>query len=173
MELSSRESTRISLEAIHNGKASLSARRKSILARAPETGDWAKIRKGYLQIRDLAYLTAYTDHEFAILSGKHFDILFHGERLKCRFDETIEEMLLSGKLEILAHSHPGPSIPIPSPDDRIALKKIGQKESVVISATSAIEQKYGQSAFDGVIGQEAAAGSVPDDAGKKGGNAIC
>ena len=77
IELQSAQSMQVSLESIRHGGGGLDGRRTSMLRRVPEVGDWAKFPHEYLSMKDLAYLTAKTGHEFAILRGKREDILFH------------------------------------------------------------------------------------------------
>lgn len=104
-----------------------------MLNRVPEHGDWAKFPRDHLEMKDLAYLTAKTNDEFAILRGKSEDILFHGESSRCTFDDVLVEMLLAKRLSIFGHSHPGEDPPIPSQQDRDTLKQIGQSSSQLVS----------------------------------------
>ena len=83
LTLESSRSTRISLEAIREGDAGLNPHRQSMLNRVPEIGDSATFKHESLELIDLAYLTAKTGHEFAILRGKDLDILFHGDSRHC------------------------------------------------------------------------------------------
>lgn len=99
-------------------------------------------------MKDLAYLTAKTGHEFAILRGKSEDILFHGKATRCTFDDVLAEMLLSGRLRIFGHSHPGEEAPVPSNEDREILKKIGQTKSHLIAARSGLEIVFSQDRYE-------------------------
>ena len=101
-----------------------------------------------MELIDLAYLTAKTGHEFAILRGKDIDILFHGDSRHCEFPETLVEMMIGHKVEIIGHSHPGEDAPVPSLADRVALIKLGQKRSVVVSGRTGMMRPFGQSAFE-------------------------
>ena len=125
-------STHTSLTAIREGEAWQNSHRQSMLNRVPEIGSFASFKRESLELRDLAYLTAKTGHEFAILRGKDGDILFHGDARHCHFTDTLADMMASRKLEIMGHSHPGEDDPIPSQDDRDALKVIGQARSAVV-----------------------------------------
>lgn len=146
--LDSSHSTQISLEAIREGNAGLNTRRQNMLNRVPAVGDFASFGLHDLELTDLAYLTAKTGHEFAILRGKDMDILFHGDAHHCEFQETLTELMMSHKLEIVGHSHPGEDDPVPSPGDRRALKSIGQKKSSVISGRTGKIKVFGQSPFE-------------------------
>ena len=73
----------ISLQAVRSGKAGLDAHRQSMLNRVPEIGDWASFKYEFIMLKDLAYLTAKTGDEFALLRGKKEDILFHGDPISC------------------------------------------------------------------------------------------
>lgn len=147
MELFSTQSMRTSLASIRSGSGGLDAHRQAMLNRVPYPGDWAKFSLGHLSMKDLAYLTAKTGHEFAILRGKSEDILFHGESLRCAFDDILVEMLLCKRLCIYGHSHPGEDTPIPSPQDRETLKKIGQPDSKLISGRTGIEITFTMDLF--------------------------
>lgn len=131
--LSSSKSTRTSLEAIRIGEAGLNKHRQMLLNRVPEPGDFASFPLNKIEIKDLAYLSASQNHEFALLRGKKNDILFHGKEYECNFNEDLEELLINGKFELVAHSHPDKDKIIPSSNDRECIKKLNQKESQIIS----------------------------------------
>lgn len=116
--VSSTKSTIISLRKIHEGKAGLSNHRKSLFNKVPQSGDWAKVRKGSVTTKYLAYLSSYTNHEFAILSGKNEDIIFHGTHYHCVFRDILYDLLKSKKLELMAHSHVDSGRLAPSQDDK-------------------------------------------------------
>lgn len=99
-------------------------------------------------MKDLAFLTAKTDHEFAILRGKKEDILFHGEHTRCAFDGVLVDMLLNRHLSLYGHSHPGEDVPVPSLQDRSTLKRIGQTDSKLISSVTGLEITYSACLFD-------------------------
>lgn len=148
MELQSAQSLRTSLESIRRGEGGLDAHRTIMLQRVPEPGDWARFPPEHLKMKDLAYLTAKTGHEFAILRGKSEDILFHGHAMRCTFDDVLADMLMSGRLRIFGHSHPGEEYPVPSPQDRETLRKIGQNESWVISGMTGQKRPFTANPFD-------------------------
>ena len=148
LTLSSTRSMKVSLEAVRSGKAGLDAHRQKMLDRVPETGDWAKFELNSIELRDLAYLTAKVGDEFALLRGKHEDILFHGGRIECHIVGILWNSLASHKLKLVGHSHPGENIPEPSHGDRIALRKINQKKSMVISARTGISVEFGPDRFE-------------------------
>ena len=148
LTLSSTRSMKVSLEAVRSRKAGLDAHRQKMLDRVPETGDWAKFELNSIELRDLAYLTAKVGDEFALLRGKHEDILFHGGRIECHIVGILWNSLASHKLELVGHSHPGENIPEPSHGDRIALRKINQKKSMVISARTGISVEFGPDRFE-------------------------
>ena len=112
------------------------------MKRIPNTGDYDKFEKGHVTEEDLAYLTASTGCEFALLKGKRNDILFHGEANECSFDKTVSEYLRSHKYKLYCHSHPYEDIPVPSIADRVTLDDIGQENSLIISATTLRVTKY-------------------------------
>ncbi len=148
IELQSAQSMRVSLESIRRGEGGLDEHRESMLRRVPNTGDWAKFPYEHLSMKDLAYLTAKTDHEFAILRGRREDILFHGMAQRCAFDDVLVDLLLSKRLMIYGHSHPGEVAPIPSKGDRDALRRVGQKSSRLISGISGIEIEFTDDPFE-------------------------
>lgn len=102
-------------------------------------------------MKDLAYLTAKTGHEFAILRGKRKDVLFHGNSTRCEFPQELVDDLMCKRLCIYGHSHPGEEVPIPSTEDRKALALIGQTESKLISGTSGQEITFTADLFDGIV----------------------
>lgn len=148
IELQSAQSLRVSLESIRRGEGGLDEHRASMLRRVPNIGDWARFPHEHLTMKDLAYLTAKTGHEFAILRGKHQDILFHGTAQRCTFDDILVDWLLSKRLVIYGHSHPGEIDPVPSEGDRGALRELGQKSSRLISAMSGIETVFTADPFE-------------------------
>ena len=97
--LASTRSTIVSLDMVRLGKAGLDEHRQSVLNRVSKQYSWAIFGKETLKMIDLAYLTAKTGDEFAILSGKRDDILFHGDKLNCDFEKVTElkEMLIMHK----------------------------------------------------------------------------
>ena len=99
IELCSTQSMRVSLASLRNGSGGLDAHRQTMLNRAPCSGDWARFPLDHLTMKDLAYLTAKTGHEFAILRGRSEDILFHGESLRCTFDDILVKIRFSGLLD--------------------------------------------------------------------------
>lgn len=148
IELQSAQSMRVSLESIRRGEGGLDEHRASMLRRVPNIGDWARFPYEHLLMKDLAYLTAKTGHEFAILRGKHEDILFHGTAQRCTFDDILVDFLLTKRLMIYGHSHPGEVDPVPSEGDRTTLRRIGQKASHLISGLSGIEIAFTADPFE-------------------------
>ena len=147
-KLASSSSTKISLEAIRNGDAGLNERRKHLLNRVPLPDDWSSFPKDSISIKDIAYLSAATRHEFALLRGKTKDIIVHGVERHCNFDEEMLDLLKTKKLRLVAHTHPDYGITIPSKDDREFLKYIGQQTSIVISYITGNEVQFSANAFD-------------------------
>ena len=146
--LSSSASTQKSLEAIRNGDAGLNERRKSILTRIPHSNDWAAFEYESIKIKDLAYLSAATHHEFALLRGKTKDIVFHGIERHCKFNEELLTLLKTKKLRLVAHTHPDYDFIEPSADDRDFLKYIGQQKSVIISCITGYEMEFTSNIFN-------------------------
>lgn len=146
--ISSTDSTRKSLEDVKNGKAGLNQHRKYLLSRVPESGNYANFPKDSISMKDLAYLTAKTGDEFALLTGKKEDILYHGFPTKCTFVGVLYDQLMDKHLKLYGHSHPAEIIPVPSNDDRKMLEKIQQKESRIISAMTCIEITYTSCRFN-------------------------
>ena len=148
--LSSTASTQISLEAIRNGEAGLTEQRKSMLARVPTPNDWATFEKDTISIKDIAYLSAATHYEFALLRGKTKDIIVHGVELHCHFNDELLELLQAKKLRLIAHTHPDYGKIIPSAEDREFLNNIGQKSSVIISYITGAEFEFGSNSFEDI-----------------------
>ena len=146
--LSSTASTKLSLEAIRNGDAGLTDKRLNLLKRAPNSNDWAAFKKDSITIKDLAYLSAATKHEFALLRGKRRDILFHGIERHCNFDDALIELLKRKKYKLIAHTHPDYGNVTASAADRAFLRMIGQKDSLIISYITGEEVKFSSNYFD-------------------------
>lgn len=146
--LSSSSSTQTSLDAIRKGEAGLNERRKKLLERVPNSNDWAALKRDSVTIKDIAYLSAATHHEFALLRGKGKDIIFHGVELHCNFTEELLELLKAHKLMLIAHTHPDHGVVEPSPDDREFLRHIGQRDSIVISYITGVERKFSANVFE-------------------------
>ena len=151
--LLSANSMRTSLSAILSGTAGLNARRQSMLERVPNSNDWASFPRNSVRVKDIAYLSAATDHEFAILRGKTRDVLFHGVSGHCSFDEELLELLKSGKLRLVAHSHPDYDSITPSSDDRNFLISIGQKSSIIVFYITGIEATFYANMFEEIGGE--------------------
>ena len=144
-DLSSSKSMRVSLEAIRKGDAGLNIQRKQILNKVPNKNDFATFDRYTIRTKDLAYLSAFTGDEFALIRSKNHDIVFHGTPLHCDFTDDLKEWFMSGKLELVAHSHPNYPMIVPSADDKDFLRKIGQEKSKIISWYTGIEIEFSSS----------------------------
>lgn len=145
--LSSSASFRKSLEAIRNGKAGLSDVRKAILNKVPNSGDDCSFERDSVTPRDIAYLSAATGDEFALLRGKDEDIVFHGKGGKCQMGSELVEQLRSRRYRLVAHTHPDYGEIVASAEDREFLKYIGQKSSLIISYITGTEVMFEQNLF--------------------------
>ena len=147
LQVSSSYSLFISLQSVCEGRAGLDAHRKSMLQKVPNQNEWGKFEQASLTTKDIAFLSAKTKDEFAILRGKKEDVLFHGEHNSCCFVGVLVDMLESGKLKLYAHSHPERN-PFPSKADRELLQRMRQKNSKIISWTTGREIIFSQSFFE-------------------------
>lgn len=145
--LASSQSYKRSLEYVRNGKAGLSKARKALLERVPEENSWASLKKGKVSAKDIAFLSAHTKHEFAIWESKHDIILCHGSQYHCDLPEEIYDLLLSGKYELVAHTHVDMGELMASADDRRLLRAINQKKSLIVSINGR-EKEFYQNMFD-------------------------
>lgn len=136
MKIESTQSKIVSLKSIHDRKADLNSHRRMLLDKVSQIGEYSFFMKGHVTVEDLAYLTAYSGCEFALLTGKSDDILFHGDKYSCQFDAFISELLKKHKYSLYAHSHPDEDEPEPSIADRNTLSIIKQDSSQIISATT-------------------------------------
>lgn len=134
--LASEESLRNSLESLRQGRAGLNRHRQHLLSRVPDRDTYASFPLNTVEDKDLAYLSAETGDEFALLRGKREDILYHGTRLNCHIEnsDTLMSLLQTHKLKQEIHSHPDFDKITPSSGDRNFLKVIGQKKSKIISS---------------------------------------
>ncbi|MBQ2902511.1 MAG: hypothetical protein IJE49_11805 [Agathobacter sp.] len=147
-KLSSSESTRISLEAVRLGEAGLNKHRQELLNRVPKQNDWVALERESVTVKDVAYLSAATHDEFALLRGKTRDILFHGVSEHCYFDEELILLLKTKKLRLVVHSHADYNIIDPSFDDREFLRYIEQKESLIDSYITGKVRAFKADMFD-------------------------
>ena len=145
--LASSQSYKRSLEYVRNGKAGLSKARKALLERVPTENSWTSLKKERVSAKDIAFLSAYTKHEFAIWESKHDMILCHGSQYHCNLPDDIYDLLLSGKYELVAHTHVDMGELMASADDRRLLKAIGQKKSLIVSIDGR-EKEFYQNMFD-------------------------
>lgn len=99
--LSSEHSLQVSLRSIKNGTAGLNKHRQFLLSKVPDSNTWCCFPKDSIAIKDIAYLSAKTDHEFALLRGKKQDILFHGMKYYCNISGNLVNLLKSGQLRLL------------------------------------------------------------------------
>lgn len=126
----------------------LDKHKQALLDKVPCTGNWVDIVSSSVSLQDIAFLSAKTGHEFALLKGKKNDILFHGDARHCIFDDDLVEMLKSGKVRLYAHSHPDYETIIPSDDDREFLRYIGQSESKIVSWITGRALSFTANKFD-------------------------
>lgn len=146
--LSSARSIEVSLESIKKGTAGLNKHRQYLLSKVPDSNTWYHFPKDSIKVKDIAYLSAKTDHEFALLRGKKEDILFHGTKYHCNISGALVKSLKAGQLRLIAHSHPTEYIPVPSINDRKVLQLIGQKESIIISAVTGRKISFSSDRFE-------------------------
>lgn len=146
--LSSDHSIEVSLRSIKNGNAGLNKHRQYLLSKVPASNQWCRFPRDSITIKDIAYLSARTGHEFALLRSKKEDILFHGMKYHCNISGSLVDLLKTGYLRLIAHSHPTEHIPIPSINDRKVLELINQKESIIISAVTGKEILFSSDRFE-------------------------
>lgn len=148
LTIASSKSTRVSLAGIRIGRYDLSEQRKNLLSRVPKSGDYVRLSLNSLEVMDLAYLSAKTGDEFAILRSKKEDVLFHGTATSCVFDGELEEDIRNHKYELIAHSHPGEEEPEPLLEDRLFLKEINQYSSFVVSGRTGRVTEFTSDLFE-------------------------
>ena len=141
------QSYRRSLKQIAEGKAGLSKRRKNILARIQNTGEYHRYKREEISTRDLAYLSAATGHEFALFRSKREDILIRGNSRACDIVGELGEEILNKHYKWVAHSHVDGGFLTASLADRETLRKLGQKSSIIVGINGE-EREFFQSEFD-------------------------
>lgn len=145
---SSIKSYRRSLKDIAEGKAGLDKRRSGILNSLANSGEYRRYEKETISIRDLAYLSAASNVEFALFRSKSEDIIVRGTARDCNIIGDLGEDILKHRYEWVAHSHVDRGKLVASPEDRETLKKLKQKKSILVGIDGQ-EQKFHQSEFDG------------------------
>lgn len=141
------QSFRRSLKEISEGKAKLDKRRQNILGRVPNSGDYYRFERDYISTRDLAYLSAATDTEFALFRSKRNDILIRGTAHHCDIAGDLQEEIFERGYKWVAHSHVDRGILKPSMQDRNTLKRLKQQTSNLVGIDGE-EITYSQSEFD-------------------------
>lgn len=141
------QSYRRSLKQIAEGRAGLSKRRKNILARIQNTGEYHRYKREEISTRDLAYLSAATGHEFALFRSKREDILIRGNSRACDIAGELGEEILNKHYKWVAHSHVDGGFLTASLADRETLRKLGQKSSIIVGINGE-ETEFFQSEFD-------------------------
>ena len=116
--------------------------------RVPNSNDWAEFALESVTTKDIAYLSAATHHEFALLRSKKQDVLFHGTDYHCDITDDMIELLKQGKLYLIAHTHPDYGIVKPSANDRKFLQRIGQKKSLIVSYITGEEREFSSDRFN-------------------------
>lgn len=154
--LASEESTRISLQYIREQRDGLNKHRESLLSRVPEQESWAVFTLNSIEDKDLAYLSAATGDEFALLRGKNQDILYRGNPLHCHIekDELLMDLLDGHKIRLECHSHPDFETIIPSQDDRDFIASFGQETSRIVSSYTGKVITFHANRFDDLYKQE-------------------
>lgn len=120
------------LQSLKDGKVTLRREQKKLLEQVPEVGDWTKLRKKQVSVKDLAALTASTGHEFAVFTGKSSKILIHGTSKSWHIPHDAWEVIKSNQYEWTAHSHPTMTKITVSPEDRETLKLFTWQEKSTI-----------------------------------------
>lgn len=151
--LASEESTRTSLQYIREQRDGLNKHRQSLLNRVPEQEKWAVFSLNSIEDRDLAYLSAATGDEFALLRGKKQDILYHGTSAHCHIekDDLLMSLLEEHKIRLECHSHPDCGKIIPSQDDRDFIASFGQKTSRIVSSYTGKIITFHSNRFDDFV----------------------
>ena len=76
-------------------------------------------------------------------------IVCKGIREPCSVNtDDLEALLVQGRMELVAHSHPDVEHIIPSREDRDFLKAIGQRKSVIISWYTGRQLEFYADEFD-------------------------
>lgn len=151
--LASEESTRISLQYIREQRDGLNQHRQSLLNRVPEHESWAVLSLNSVEDKDLAYLSAATGDEFALLRGKNEDILYRGTPAHCHIekDDLLMSLLEGHKIRLECHSHPDYEMIIPSQDDRDFIASFGQKSSRIVSSYTGKVITFHANRFDDLV----------------------
>lgn len=121
-----------SLKDIAEGKAGLSEKRQNMLNRLNESGASCRYARDTVSVRDLAYLSAATNNEFALFRSKTEDIIIRGTAKSCDVVGDLGDEILSKKYIWVAHSHIDKGNLVPSIADRETLKRLGQKKSIIV-----------------------------------------
>lgn len=144
----SSKSFKRSLTEIMVGKAGLDKRRTNILNRLSQSGDFHRFEKDTISVRDLAYLSAATNVEFALFRSKNNDILIRGTSRACDITGDLGIEILERKYKWVAHSHVDMGTLTASIADRETLIKLRQRKSIIIGIDGT-ETEFYSSLFEG------------------------
>ena len=110
----------------------------SLATQVRESGGTLAIQRGQISAQDIAAASKGTGNEFAMFRDRDSGQLFVRELGKV--NGQIPE-----NTRLIIHSQPGssPISVIPSPDDRIAIKALGQRSSVIINETGEFGLRFG------------------------------
>lgn len=148
---SERSQYREYLQSLKDGKVTLRREQKKLLEQVPEVGNWTKLRKKQVSVKDLAALTASTGHEFAVFTGKSSKILIHGTSKSWHIPHDAWEVIKSNQYEWTAHSHPTMTKITVSPEDRETLKLFTWQEKSTIIDLKGNTKEFTASTQDCVI----------------------
>lgn len=94
------------IKSLQGGSVTLRSRQQKLLDKIPETKTWVEVRKKEVNLKDLRALTAKTGDEFAIFTGKHSKILFHGTSGSWFIPEDLWKEIQDNRYIWEGHSHP-------------------------------------------------------------------
>lgn len=122
------------LDNLLSRKVGLRRAHKDIITAIPSRGDWAYIRHGSVELKDLAALTAVTKDEFALFADAERSLLVHGGAGVWQIPESAWDEISKHKLVWVGHSHPTTVNPRASTEDRITLREYftWQEKSTII-----------------------------------------
>lgn len=143
------------LRGLKNKQISLRSRQKKVFSAIPNVGDWAELRNKQISIEDLAALTAYTGHEFALFGDEQSKVVVHGGASSWNIPYKLWEKIQKEQLVWIAHSHPTFERLTSSAEDRKTLKLFTwQTKSIIIDLNgNQIEFTSSEAAwFDQILG---------------------
>ena len=134
LTIMSRNSSRGNPSAITHFDVDLNTRQKNLLQQLPNCDSSVIIKKGNVNLKDLAALTAKTGDEFAMFTRGSQRMIIRGNANAVNINDVMARELSNIGFKWSGHTHPGSGInlTLSSRGDRYILSQFNQTQSVIL-----------------------------------------